>query len=195
MSRQVLATDIDEVLFPFVAEFSAWHNEQYNTDLSVDDFHTYEFNAVLKVPVPEAVHRIRAFLHQDHRHIKPLEEAQEAIAQLGNRYKLVAITARHPEFEHTTRAYLFEYFRDHVADLTLVGHRVTMDVLRTKAEVCKDFKAVALIDDSVAHVTGCAEANIQGILYGNYPWNSMDHLPESVVRCANWKEVLEFFGA
>lgn len=189
-----MATDIDEVLFPFVAEFSTWHNEQYGTDLSVNDFHTYEFEAVLKVPVPEAVHRIRVFLHQDHRHVEPLEEAQDAIARLGSVYKLVAITARHPEFEHTTRAYLLEHFRNHVTDLSLVGHRETVDVLRTKAEVCKDFEAIALIDDSVAHVTGCAEANIQGVLYGDYPWNSTDHLPESVVRCTNWKQVLELFN-
>lgn len=196
MSKEVVATDIDEVLFPFVAEFSGWHNQEYGTELSLDDFTSYEFHEVLGTSIPETVHRVHSFLSVEHGHatVSPLEKSQEAIAALGERYRLAAVTARHPQFENPTLQYILQYYGDQIVDLTLVGHKETMDVVRTKAEVCSELGAVALIDDSVQHVTGCAEVGIEGLLFGNYPWNQTDELPASVVRYNDWDGVLGHFG-
>lgn len=194
MSREMLATDIDEVLFPFVEEFSKWHNEEYGTVFTVDDFHTYEFEQVLKEPVPEVVHRLRLFLHQDQGHVEPVQGSQDSIARIGEAHDLAAITARHPELENPTRAYLLRYFRDNLASLTLVGHKETVKIVRTKAEVCQEIGAIALVDDSISHVKGCAEAGIQGVLFGEYPWNKCEVLPSGVVRCKDWRQVEEVLG-
>lgn len=196
MSREVIATDIDEVLFPFVQEFAPWHNQEYGTKLGVVDFVSYEFDGVLSVPVPETIHRIHTFLSVEHGHlgVAPLKEAQEAIAILGEKYDIKAVTARHPRFENPTVQYLMHYFEGMIADVTLVGHIQTMDVIRTKAEVCHEIGAIALIDDSVQHVFGCAQDGIQGVLFGDYPWNQVDELPVGVVRHKNWNGVLEYFN-
>jgi uncharacterized HAD superfamily protein len=36
---------------------------------------------------------------------------------------------------------------------------------------------------------------MSGVLFGNYPWNQVDKLPDNVVRVNNWQEVLEYFDA
>lgn len=197
MGKEVIATDIDEVLFPFVQEFKSWHNQEYGTRLSVDDFVSYEFSGVLDVSVQEAIHRVHTFLNAEHSHVavSPLEEAQEAITKMGEQYNIVAITARHPMFEAQTTQYLLHHFGDIITDVTLLGHpETTAGILRTKAEACRELGAVALVDDSIMHVTDCAGAGIQGVLFGDYPWNQTDELPNGVVRYKNWGGVLEHFG-
>lgn len=196
MSKEVLATDVDEVLFPFLQEFSGWHNQEYGTNLEIADFKTYEFSDTLGVSVPETVHRVHTFLGVEHSFlgVNPLEESQEAIARLGERFKITAITARHPQFRDSSLGYLLEHFGGKIADITLVGTSATVDVLRSKAEVCRELGAVALIDDSITHVAGCVEVGIGGVLFGDYPWNQANELPEAVVRQKNWAGVLEYFG-
>ncbi len=192
----MIATDIDEVLFPFVREFAVWHNQEYGTSIADGDFVTYEFEHVLGVTIPETIHRVHTFLRIEHGHlgVSPLEEAENAISLLGENFDLAAVTARHPEFETPTMNYLMRYFRGVITNLTLVGHPETMDIMRTKAEVCAELAAIALIDDSVKHVSDCAREGIQGILFGSYPWNQTDGLPAGVVRYENWDSVLEHFG-
>lgn len=199
MSKEVVATDIDEVLFPFVREFRAWHNQEYGTCLSTNDFVSYEFSGVLDVSVQETIHRVHTFLDAEHSHVavSPLEEAQEAITKMSEHYNIVAVTARHPQFEAQTTEYLLHHFGDIITDVTLLGRLdrdTAIGVLRTKAEVCHELGAIALVDDSIMHVTDCAEAGIQGVLFGNYPWNQTDELPNGVVRYENWGGVLEHFG-
>jgi len=188
--------DVDEVAFPFVTEFSRWHNDLYATDVGLQDFHTYEFDQVLGISLPETIARVHAFLEQDHHHLSvdPLDLARESIARLTERYSLVAVTARHPTFRKATDAYLRTHFRDYFQDIVLIGHHGNMEVVRSKVSVCEELGAVALIDDSLTHVTGCAEAGIKGILFGDYVWNQTDKLLPGIVRCTDWSEVAEHFG-
>ena len=74
---------------------------------------------------------------------------------------------------------------------TFIGFPEVMEKPLTKAEVCKEIGAVALIDDSLKHLLQCSEVGIEGILFGDYPWNQTDSLPENITRCTNWLEVLE----
>ncbi len=195
MRREVIATDIDEVLFPFVDEFSQWHNQEYGTVLSRDNFKSYEFSDTLDVSIPETVHRVHQFLSMNHvlRGIEPLEYSMSAITKLSGKYCLKAITARHPQFEGTTYEYLLHYFNNNIGEITLVGTQATMNHVRSKAEVCVEIGAIALIDDSTEHVSRCAEVGVAGILLGNYPWNRIDSLPDGVTRYSNWAGVLSHF--
>ena len=195
MRKEVIVTDIYAVLFPFVDTFSRWHNQEYGTDLSRDDFNSYEFNDTLGVSVPETVHRVHQFLSMDHvlRGVEPLEHSMSAISKLSGEYSLKAITARHPQFEGVTRDYLLRYFTNNIVEMTLVGTEATMNQVRTKAEVCLEVGAIALIDDSTKHVSECVEGGITGILFGDYPWNRVNSLPDGVIRYSNWGGVLRHF--
>ncbi|HVX57219.1 MAG TPA: hypothetical protein VHA37_05800, partial [Candidatus Saccharimonadales bacterium] len=77
--------------------------------------------------------------------------------------------------------------------LVHVGYHLEMKQPKPKAAVCREVGAVALIDDSLGHVQTCAEQGIDGVLFGDYPWNQAEELPAGVTRCADWAAVLEYF--
>ena len=196
MTKEVLATDIDEVLFPFLQEFSNWHNAEYGTDLGVENFNSYEFNDTLGVSVPETVHRVHTFLGVEHGFlgVPPLKESQNAIEKLSERFEIVAITARHPQFRESSLKYLTEYYGGKITEISLVGTSATVEFVRSKAEVCRELGAVALIDDSIKHVASCVDTEVEGLLFGNYPWNQSEDLPNGVIRFNNWSEILRYFN-
>ncbi len=193
-SKEKIATDIDEVLFPLVEEFVQWHNREYGTSLTVEDFRSYEFEEALGLPIPEVVHRIKLFLDQEHGHlhVEPIYEAKEAITEMSKDFDFVAITARHPSFKISTIAYAEHHFGDIIADLHFLGHKETVDIVIPKAEVCRRLGASTLIDDSLGHVEKCDDVGVQGILFGEYPWNRHEYIPDSVIVCPSWQEVLEY---
>jgi uncharacterized HAD superfamily protein len=42
--KTVLAIDVDEVICHFVPHLIDFHNENYESDLTVDTFHNYQFH-------------------------------------------------------------------------------------------------------------------------------------------------------
>ncbi|MGH7234327.1 MAG: hypothetical protein ACREF7_02680, partial [Candidatus Saccharimonadales bacterium] len=69
-----------------------------------------------------------------------------------------------------------------------------MEAPKSKAEVCQELGAIALIDDSLGHTKECAEVGIEGILFGDYYWNQVDVLPPGVTRCVDWQAVNQHFN-
>jgi 5'(3')-deoxyribonucleotidase len=192
MAKETLAIDIDEVLYPFLDEFIVHHNAEYNTQLTREDFDSYNFEGPLGLEIPEMVKRVYAFTGMTADiQVDPLKEARESIVKLSDKYDLVVVTARHPSFEDITINWLERHFPDYFKHVELIGHPALVDKPLTKAEVCLRLGATALIDDSLLHTTQVAEIGIKGILFGNYKWNQMDVLPERVVRCENWSAVLK----
>lgn len=188
-----MAVDVDEVLYPFVASFLVHHNDTYETDHKFDEFLSYEFEHALGIDVDETIRRVYGYLETDHSHIDSLEGAKEAIMELSSRHDLYVVTARHPKFEESTKRWINERFGNVFQSVISIGYAPIMEKPVTKAEICNQLGAVALIDDSVGHVTHCAESGIEGVLFGNYPWNQTDELPERVTRCNDWPAVLEYF--
>ena len=193
MSREVIAVDIDEVLFPFVEGFIEHDNSIHEGELTVEQFTSYAFEEVIDIPMAEAVARVYSFNDAEHGHIKPIELSEQAIESLAERYELAVITARHPQFEKNTKAWLKRHLPEVFSAVHFIGYAAVMEKPRTKAEVCHELGAVALIDDSLNHVAGCAAAGIEGILFGDYPWNQASDLPKGVTRCPDWQAVLEYF--
>lgn len=196
MSKEVLALDKDEVIFPFVREFSAWHNDVFGSSLKEEDFYTYEFEHILGVSISETVARVHRFLEQGrgHKEVSPIEQSVEAVTRLTSRFDVHIVTARHPSFERVTKTYLEEHFGGLITNLTMVGHVATMEVLRLKAEVCEEIGAVALIDDSPWHLNQCVDRGIKGVLFGDYGWNRQVEVNPGIIRCSDWQAVVEYFN-
>jgi len=193
MARETIAVDVDEVLFPFVAEFVEFDNTIHGGNLTAEDFFCYEFESVIGIPQEEAVKRVYAFNDADHSDIDPLPATQDAIWELADRYDLTVVTARHPRFAGRTHQWINSHFEGAFSKLIHIGYHLEMKTPKTKAAVCHELGAVALIDDSLGHVTCCAEGGVEGVLFGNYPWNQAAELPEGVTRCEDWPQVLEYF--
>lgn len=195
MSSETIAVDIDEVLFPFAEQFIKHHNSTYGTDHIVEEFLTYEFQHIIQQDFEETVRRIFEVTEQECLHIEPIEHSVDAIKSLGSKYNLEIISARHPDHEKPIRSWIEKHYGNSFGGINFVGHPGYMESYRSKAEVCEDLGAIALVDDSALHVRTCAEKGIEGILFGNYPWNKTAELPADVSRCFDWVAVKEHFRA
>jgi uncharacterized HAD superfamily protein len=195
VSNEVIAIDIDEVLFPFVENFVEHDNAIYGGNVSPAQFTSYAFEHVLNISLEESVERVYSFNGVDHRHITPIELSVHAIQKLSEKYDLAVITARHPKFESNTLAWLEHHLPEVFSAVHFIGYAAIMEKPRTKAEVCRELGASTLVDDSLEHVTLASAEGIESVLFGNYPWNQAGELPEGVTRCNDWQEVLEYFDA
>lgn len=193
MSREVIAVDIDEVLFPFVSEFVAYDNDIHGGKYTADSFDSYQFDKVLGTSLIEAVTRVYDFNAIDHQHISPLEDSKNAVLKLSQEYDLAIVTARHPRFEDNTIKWLDEHLDGLFGHVRHIGYAPVMEKPLKKIDICQEIGAIALIDDSVEHVSQCAAAGVEGLLFGSYPWNQAKKLPPGVVRCHDWPAVLEYF--
>ncbi|HEY5267859.1 MAG TPA: hypothetical protein VII94_01850, partial [Candidatus Saccharimonadales bacterium] len=79
-------------------------------------------------------------------------------------------------------------------DVVMIGWAPIMEKPLTKAEVCIDLGAIALIDDSLPHILHAVESGVEGVLFGNYPWNQTLELPIGAIRTESWPKVLEHFN-
>lgn len=193
MSKKIIAVDIDEVLFPFTEEFIRSYNSKHGTKIEISQFTSYDFDGILGLPVPEKVKIVFDFIYETKdMEILPTQGAINAIEKLSESFELVVVTARDPRFERLTTDWLEEHFPGHFRGIEMVGYAPIMDKPVTKAEVCSNLGAVALVDDSISHLSGIIEHGIDGILFGNYPWNQSEYLPPGVVRKDNWSSILDY---
>lgn len=188
MPKPVLAIDVDEVLFPLVPELVEYHSVEYGSGLTAEDFTTYEFERAWpgEEHIPD---RVFKFLEGQFPYIDPVPGAQAALQRLAYDYELMIVTARDPELEAATAKWLAEHFPEVFGKVVLAGNHFRGGLFRTKVEICLEHQATALIDDSAFNVSECAAVGIQGILFGDYPWNREAKLPVGVVRAGNWEQV------
>ncbi len=197
MKKPIIAVDIDEVLFPFVREFAVHHNEKYATSLLPEQFTTYRFEDVIAgIDQSEAIKRVYDFTAEDHASIEPLKDAREGITRLGAKYDIVLVTARHPKFKASTEGWLDRYFPGMFKDLVMIGFEHDATVApRTKAQVCVELEAIALVDDSPKYLSQAVEAGVKGILFGDYPWNQVEFTGPYITRVSGWIQLAEHFNA
>lgn len=189
MPKPVLAIDIDEVLFPFILELATYHNVKHGTSLSVGDFQSYDLEKVWGGTVEEAVAKVNAFFAVDHLHIEPIVGAIDSIRLLADHFRLIVITSRHDSLSQATHSWVDRHFAGVFETLILAGNHHAGGNVKTKVSLCHELGAIALIDDSLHHVLECSDAGQRAILFGDYPWNQADELPEGVVRASNWEQV------
>lgn len=186
-----IAVDVDEVKFPFVAQFANWHNAIYGTSLREEDFTSYMFEEPLGVDTATVVERVYQFHEVDDSHVPPIGGAEEGLRALSGAFCLNSVTARHPRFREHTRRWIDTRGLP-IQEVHTVGHPDTMkEQYSSKAETCQAIGAIALIDDSPGHVADCLDNGIDAVLFGDYPWNQ--DAPRGMKRCADWSAVLQHF--
>ena len=66
VARPVVAVDLDEVLGRFVKALCTFHNEEYGTELTPDDFSSYRFSEVWGGSDEDATAKVKAFFKTTH---------------------------------------------------------------------------------------------------------------------------------
>lgn len=189
--KPVIAVDVDDVLVPHADHLIGFLNRTFHSNISLDRF--FSFEEIVELAggnERELVEQTRLFLDSiEFTGIGPVAEAVQVIERLKTRYGLVIVTARPLVIEAMTRRWLEEHFPASFDSAHFVnldwdwgrGHRTS------KMEVCRAAGASILIDDSSFQIEEAVANGMQGLLFGDYPWNA--HLPEGATRVGDWPEV------
>jgi uncharacterized HAD superfamily protein len=193
--KEAIAVDIDEVLFPMAATLLDYYNGEHGTKYRLEQMTSYFLEDLTGETEQEMLKKIEAYLATEHyQKGKPIAGAIEAIHSLREKYRLVVITSRDHFYRGSTERFLDEHFGGLYDELYYTHDEHEPEKRKSKYEICQEIGAVALVDDHLKYVISCAEHGIKGVLFGDYPWNQADKLPDGVVRAKNWQEVLEYFG-
>jgi uncharacterized HAD superfamily protein len=194
--KPTIAVDIDEVLFPMAPTFLEYHNSNHGTAFTVDQMTSYYVENLTGETVEEVIAKIKAYLKTEHYSLgQPIPGSLEAIKALREHYRLVLITARNDFYRGHTEDFIEKHFTGLFDELRYTHTLENPETTVPKSVICKETGAIALIDDHLYNVRDAAQAGIRGILFGNYPWNAADELPDGVTRCVDWPAVLEHFHA
>ncbi len=192
---RTVAVDIDDVVTRHASGWVAFSNEQFGTNFTEDDYHE-GWEDIWGVDTEEVERRKQLFFSDDILGgFGLVEEADVALCSLAASERLIAVTSRRANIQAITESWLkskdCDVFEQIIFATTFdeMGQKRT----RSKAEICQEIAATHLIDDQPKHCRAVAEVGVTALLFGTYGWHRGEHLPEGVIRVANWREVLDYF--
>jgi 5'(3')-deoxyribonucleotidase len=198
MNKPIIAVDIDDVLAANADGFTAYSNQKWGTSLSPSDYQEH-WSEMWGLDHNETDRRAVEFhasgVIGTYEHYP---DALHALRQLIKSYDLIIITSRRVSVMNETLDWLDRYFHDlftavHFAGIYDTGRLDDGRFAKTKLDVVQAQKVNYLIDDQIKHCTAVAEAGVNAVLFGDYPWNQVNVLPNRVTRCKDWAAVLEYF--
>jgi uncharacterized HAD superfamily protein len=194
--KPIIAVDIDDVLAAEAEFIIAYSNENWGHSLSLEDYK--ENWGEMWGLDHDAVERRADTLHQTDLVMmyRTIDGAHQALLELKKNYDLIILTSRRRLIQAETSDWIAQNFGDIFDEIHYTGFWDTKDPgghLRTKGKLLEEIGADYVIDDQSKHCIAASECGIKAILFGDYAGNRSVKLPSDVVRCKNWKEVLEYF--
>lgn len=195
MSQEVVALDIDDVAVKHAEGFVLWSNENYGTNLTLDDY-TEAWHEIWGVDLEETEARKKIFFTDEIvGSFEEIEGAGEGITALAGIRKVIGVTSRRGSLQPITESAL-EIIAPGAVDRVIFATNFVdgQKVTRSKAEICPEIAATHLIDDQPKHCLAVAEVGVTPILFGEYGWNAPGpSIPADMLRAKNWQEVLPHF--
>lgn len=192
MSKLVIAVDIDDVLFPFIDGIAAYHNTPKGTQLTAEDFFSYNFTEVWGGDPAETDRIVDAFLGTDQLHLQPVPGAKAALARLSQDFDVVLVTARNQLFEAETLAWLHRHLPELFSRVILAGNPHDGRPHRPKGVVCEELGARLLIDDHPRNLMSAAEYGVDGVLFGTKAWSVQPEASAHIAACKDWDATLKY---
>lgn len=185
----LIAVDMDDVLCRTNEAVAKWHNKNYNTSITINDFHYYHYwkNPGWGTP-SETIAKVHTLAESsEFASVPPVEGAVEgakALKALG--YRLEIVTARGTHHKTQTEGWLAKWLPGVIDKIHYTGefeHNPNVAIppppvdddgsipkKLNKADILTLIGARALIDDSLPNALLCAHV-APVLLFGDYQWN------------------------
>lgn len=194
--KQTIAVDIDDVLAANAPAFVACGNRHWGTNLTIEDYDEHwgkmwQLDETALREFADSYHasgEIGKYKHD--------QAALPVLRELRKTYRLVITTSRRMLVHDETLSWIDQNFPGIFEDIRFAGFYDDANDFRhtaTKAELARELGASYIIDDQLKHCIAAAEAGLQALLFGDYPWNRSASLPENVIRVSDWESVGSYF--
>ncbi len=199
MSKKTIAIDIDDVIADSTDALRLVVNETSGVELTREQYNV-EGEYWRYYETVWAYHKIDHLVSFDglsdnmavgQDHVKVINDASLAIAELHKKYKIVAVTSRTVKWIDKTKEWITKNFPEVFDDIVFVHHDDNDG--RTKGDACVEAGATWLIDDNYEHCNSAVDRSVTALLFGDYGWNRKFHKAQMIHHVKNWREVLEYF--
>lgn len=198
MGKAIIAIDIDDVLAKGTESLRREVNRRLGVDLQPEHYsipgeywgyyeRVWQENGLGgRITMEE----LNPQMVEDQSHVPPFDEARVVLRKLLQRYRLVVVTARNPDWRPATERWLQGHFSDVFEGIYFAGNHSSV---QTKGELCMELGAEWLIDDNIGHAHTALECGINVVLFGDYGWHKGLEVHEDVARCKDWAAVGKYF--
>jgi FMN phosphatase YigB (HAD superfamily) len=196
MAKPTIAIDIDDVLADSAKGVVNFSNKRWGTNLEVKDYQEH-WSDMWGVDHSVAAGRLAEMVeHKLPTTYDSSEQGMKVLRELHKEYRLIIVTSRLMSIQKETKAWLDEHYGDIFDEIIYSGFYETYEegsFHRTKDLILKEKDASYFIDDQLKHCVAASKVGIKSLLFGDYPWNQAEALPNGVQRVKNWQAVKEYF--
>ena len=185
-----IAVDCDEILADFLNQLILFHNEEFRTELTRENFTSYKFHEAWGGTVEEETRKVTRFFESNYfKEILPTEGSQYAMEFLKKKgHNLFVVTGRILLLTEETKIWIGRYF-PHIFSGISFGNTYGSDGVKMKKSImCRKLNVRLIIEDDLMHIADCANDGIPVLVYDK-PWNQ-GILPEKAVRVFDWQQVI-----
>lgn len=188
-SKLEIGIDYDDVLVATAGKSVAFFNDRYRNRLTLDDmFQSPTIEKYGTTDIRVVLARVAEFTQEMAGELPLIEGAYDAIDGWKRQgIGLHMVTGRPASTKSVTIRTLHRDFGDAFTSYEFTDS-LNPEMKRNKQAVCLQLGARAMIDDLVIH--GLSDTTI-GMVFGDYPWNRMQDLPDNAVRALNWEVAKE----
>ena len=177
----VLGIDFDEVLCETNNSLIGWHNQEFQTSISLSSTREFGLEYLFNCGTEEALRRFDKFIYSHQERLNPVQGAQPTMQYFLQRdYRLVVVTNRAKNLSDLTLSWIQQHFAGVFSDFVFCE--------KPKGRTCRELNCCTLVDDHLKNANDCAKEGIPAIVFGDYAWNKGALYP-NVRRAENWSYV------
>ena len=188
-----IAVDFDDVIVPFMSYFIKFCSRHLKRPIVYENTKTLLINELLECDAKETHSIFTEFYGNSEEWLElhktpPIVDCVNVLTTLKKEgYGFYIVTARSHEFDNITNEYLNTFLPGIFDGVHFANYYGIEGKKTTKLALCIESDCQVLIDDSPQNVYDLHESQVDGILFGNYPWNN-DF--EHHIKVHQWEDLL-----
>ena len=192
MTISKIAIDFDEVLFPMLPQLHKYAKKKLPTYTKKmkNEKYNYLFSDIFNLNEDDSKWLVHGYYNSNEAfETKPLKHSIESIKELSKKHKLYIVTGRQTYYsaKHNTEYLLNRYFNNCFEDILYSNSYSLNGTSYKKSELCNNLGITTIIDDSPEICIECENQNIEGVLFGDYPWTRSDSSIQTYLK--DWNQL------